>query len=115
MKNCRSLLLLTILVFPLELSCGGGDDDSGSSEIGQIAFTSNRQIYLMDSNGNNRRNISNNSSEDVSPSWSPNGTLIAFASGRDGNGQIYVMDADGSNQRNISNSSSYDEAPAWKP
>ena len=101
MKSRFSLLLLSLLVFPLVFSCGGGDDDSGSSEIGKIAFTSYRdgnfEILVMDADGENQRNISNSSSWDERyPAWSPDGTQIAFVSRslRDGDIQIYVMDAD---------------------
>ena len=34
---------------------------------------------------------------DESPSWSPDGTKIAFASNRDESYDIYVMDTDGEN------------------
>ena len=34
---------------------------------------------------------------DWRPTWSPDGSKIAFASERDGNYEIYVMNADGSN------------------
>ena len=72
MKNRFSLLLLALLVFPLVLSCGG---DSGSSEIGKIAFYSTRdgnaEIYVMDADGNSQTNISNNSSDDYQPAWKP--------------------------------------------
>ena len=40
--------------------------------------------------------LTNNAAFDIEPSWSPDGTKIAFASDRDGNSEIYVMNADGS-------------------
>ena len=33
--------------------------------------------------------------------WSPDGTKIAFTSGRDGSHEIYAMNADGSNQTRL--------------
>ena len=70
----------------------------------------------MNADGSNQRNISNDASNDIRPSWSPDGTQIAFTSNRDGYQQIYVMDADGGNQWNISNnSSSGDYYPAGSP
>ena len=52
---------------------------------------------------------------DVNPSWSPDGTKIAFDSSRDGNTEIYVMDADGSNQINLTNNSAFDGCFDWSP
>src|SRR3954454_11600440 len=38
------------------------------------------------------------------PAWSPDGTMIAYQSKKEGNNtQIYVMDADGNNKRRLSN------------
>ncbi len=52
---------------------------------------------------------------DTYPSWSPDGTKIAFTSHRDGNWEIYVMDADGSNPTNITNDADWDSVPSWSP
>jgi len=69
----------------------------------------------MDLDGGNQRNLTNNSSADGLPAWSPDGRQIAFRSDRDGNSDIYVMDLDGGNQRNLTNNSSADGFPAWSP
>jgi len=85
----------------------------------QIAFCSERdgngEIYVMDIDGKNQRNITNNPAKDDYPSWSPNGQRIAFTSNRDGNGEIYVMDPDGKNQRNLTNNPLGDGGPSWSP
>ena len=80
-------------------------------------FTS--EIYVMDADGGNQQNLTNHPSDDRSPSWSPDGTRIAFQSYRDNdrnhNIEIYVMDADGSNLQRLTNNLIEDENPSWSP
>lgn len=52
----------------------------------------------------------------ASPSCSPDGSKIAFATIREGNWEIYTMNAgDGSNLENITNNLAVDLKPAWSP
>ena len=51
----------------------------------------------------------------ASPTWSPDGTRIAFASDRDGPVDLYVMNANGSDVRRLTNNVGFFGAPAWAP
>ena len=106
---------------------------SWSPDGKRIVFTSNRdghfmhgiptdEIYVMDTDGGNQQNLTNNPSYETSPSWSPDGKRIAFDSNRDGrfNWEIYVMDADGGNQQRLTNNPDPnghpdDRYPSWSP
>ena len=107
---------------------------SWSPDGKRIAFVSNRdghvhaihnwsmyEIYVMDADGGNLQNLTNSPQNDLSPSWSPDGKRIAFASW-DGKFidfvaayEIYVMDADGDNLQNLTNSPNDDRYPSWSP
>lgn len=90
-----------------------------SGENGKIAFVSNRdgnaEIYVIDADGTDLVNLSNNAADDYYPRWSPDGTKIAFVSYRDIATEIYVMDADGTNPVNVSNNTNLDLEPSWSP
>ena len=52
----------------------------------------------------------------MQPSFSPDGTRIAFSSNRfDNNLEIYVMNVDGSGLRRLTNHSAADAVPTWAP
>src|SRR2546428_175914 len=63
-----------------------------------IAFYSDRtgdlEIFSMNTDGAGVVNLTHNPALDIVPSWSGDGTKIAFVSTRDGTRQIYVMDSD---------------------
>ncbi len=84
-----------------------------------IRDSPNYEIYVMDADGRNQQNVTNDPSNDGSPSWSPDGKRIVFSSDRDNNRdhniEIYVMDADGSNQQRLTNNLTEDQYPSWSP
>ena len=76
----------------------------------------NSEIFVIDIDGENETNLSNNAAFDGWPVWSPDGSLIAFASNRSGperTGQIWTMHPDGSNAKQISSGDWSHTQPAW--
>ena len=94
----------TISATFLSVSIGG--------TTGKIAFASYRdgdlEIYVMNADGSNQANITNDPGWNWDPCFSPDGTKIAFTSNRDGGWKIYVMNADGSNQTRLTKAGNWD-------
>ena len=65
----------------------------------QIAFTSNRNgnydIYVMNSDGSNVRQITRNKERDDYPAWHPNGKQILYVSERNGMYDLYLVSVPG--------------------
>src|SRR6185295_7400891 len=68
-----------------------------SRDGSQIAFSmvaGTFQLWLRDADGSNQHRLTNSARNDYNPSWSPDGSKIAFA----GDNQIYVINSDGTNE-----------------
>jgi TolB protein len=63
--------------------------------------TGNAEIFLINPQWGDARNLTRNKAEDTFPAWSPDGKKIAFISDRDGRPNVYVMDADGKRVKQV--------------
>lgn len=75
----------------------------------------NSNIYTLDLRNRTTTRLTGTNAIDTSPSYSPDGSQIVFASDRGGRPQIYVMNADGSDTRRISFGEGSYSTPVWSP
>ena len=86
-----------------------------------IAFSNDRdgdgdaEIYVMEADGENVKQLTDVPGWDDYPSWSPDGSRMVFTSDRDGDEDIYVMDVDGRNVRQLTDDPSIDFDASWSP
>ena len=120
----RALALAPVAVL-LGASCGGEErepqDRATVPPDAKVVFSSSRdgdfELYAMNPDGTGVVQLTRNDESDTtearddSPSWSPDGTMIAFTSSRDhelGGSEteaVYVINADGSGQRRLTKGS----------
>jgi dipeptidyl aminopeptidase/acylaminoacyl peptidase len=103
---------------PRQLVFDGPPGPEGSTELYVSNIDGMGQLRLTNSPGSEggptQTGVDDNDGESL-PSWSPDGTKIAFASNRDGNWEIYVVNADGSGSQRLTNNPATDLRPRWSP
>lgn len=75
-----------------------------------IAFTYKGDIFTVPAAGGKATQMTTNPAYDTTPVWSPDGSIIAFQSFRDGSADIFTMPAKGGTPVKIT-TSSREEAP----
>jgi dipeptidyl aminopeptidase/acylaminoacyl peptidase len=73
----------------------------------------NIDIWLVPAHGGPSRRLTSSAEADHSPRWSPDGSSIAFVSGRRGSADLYVIPVDGGEARRITSSETGLSAPIW--
>ena len=77
--------------------------------------TGNKEVFLMDFDGRNVKQITRHQSICLSPRFSPDGQKIAFTSYKAGNPDLYIKDLRTGEERRVSHFPGLNISPAWSP
>ena len=92
-------------------------DASPSPDLSRLAFTAVDKLYLTNLSGGTPARVTTASNVvEHSPSWSPDGRYVVFATWTDdAGGDIYRVNADGSALRKLTKTSSFYYSPVYSP
>jgi len=112
---CFSILSILVTSCSFSLSA----DSYQNCLRGKIVFTlstgKETGIFVGDLGTGKQKRLTDSSSVNIHPKWSPDGSSIVFVSYRDGNAEIYKMNADGDKVTRLTQNLLDDSEPAWSP
>ncbi len=94
---------------------GGAISPDGHQIIAAIENGGATNLYLMDADGNELRELTDTTGINVSPSFSPDGQTLAFTSDRSGTPQVYTMSIAGGAAKRVTYTGNYNTTPAISP
>jgi TolB protein len=104
----------TILRAPLQSIFAQGEPVY-SPDGATIAFELDDDIYVVDAGGSGLRRLTGGPEKDTSPTFSPDGTRIAFARITAGGYDIFSIGFDGAGLAQLTSEAGNDRDPAWSP
>lgn len=116
-----ALAILAAVVVGAYAILSSGGTSLLSARSARIAFMSDRtgnwDIYIMDRDGSNVRNITDSPAREGIPIHAPGQDKLIFASDQDGSTlDVFSIDLDGNNISNLTQASESNELPlAWSP
>lgn len=92
---------------------------SPASRGGRIAYTSYvrtfPRLWTMNVDGSDKKELTTGVELNASPSFSPDGSLIAFSGSANGNPDIYVVGASGGGLKRLTTTRAIEASPNWSP
>jgi TolB protein len=93
-----------------------GDPGMAASRVAFVLQgRGSKEIYLVDSDGENVQRVTTDGSLALSPAWSPEGTKLAYTSYRSGRPLLYERDLRAGRDRVLSDRQGVNMSPAYSP
>jgi tricorn protease len=82
---------------------------------GKVIFSFRGDIWQVNEDGSNAKQLTRLGSRDVKPRFSPDGQSIAFTSSREGNPDVFTMPAAGGEPKRLTWHTANDDVQYWTP
>lgn len=89
--------------------------DTRIAYIREMEGKAKKEVFVMDYDGGNNRQVTSMGSLTLSPAWSPDGAMIAFTSYKNGNPDMYVKELYTGKVTVISRKKGINISPSWSP
>ena len=101
----------------LENAQGAAWSPDGKTLVFNRGTPTGSQLFVSDEEGDNIRQVTVAPGDYFHPTWSPDGTKIAFAASFDelNGAEIHVINLDGTNHTMLTSEGSFNDFPSWSP
>ena len=90
-------------------------DSVSKGDMAYVVEQGGFEIYVMDANGSNPRNLTASGGSNESPSWSRDSRYVVFTSTREGKPQLWTANAATGQNRKVPGISVAAQGPDWGP
>ena len=92
-----------------------GDKGAFSTRIAYVTKAKTYNLWVADADGENAQSALNSAEPIISPSWSPNGSQLAYVSFESRKPVVYVHEVASGKRRLVANFKGSNSAPSWSP
>ncbi|HOE82010.1 MAG: hypothetical protein ACOX51_00880 [Myxococcota bacterium] len=89
---------------------------NGKKIVASVDIDGQSDLVILDGEtGKEELRLTDSEWDEVSPSWSPDGSKIVFVSSKNGHPQVHIINADGTGERRLTMAGNYNVNPRFGP